>query len=215
MARTQEERKADTRGRLLRAAAGLFAGRGYDAVSVDAVADEADRTSGSVYAHFGGKHGLLVALLNEWSGQAADVIGASLQAAGDLPGRLQALWRTFAERDEGNSPWMLLEHELWLRGARDPAVTGLAAARYRHSRRGMSRSFARWANEAGVQGPLDPDQLAVCVLGLMLGLEMQRRLEPTAVPDRTAEAGLAALFGLNSPPFSTEPQGDVHANRAV
>jgi hypothetical protein len=105
---------------------------------------------------------------------------------------------------------MLLEHELWLRAARDPEVTGLAAARYRHSRRGMSRSFARWSKEAGVDGPLDPDALAVCVLGLMLGLEMQRRLEPAAVPDQTAEAGLAALFGLFS-----QPQGVSRAHPAL
>jgi hypothetical protein len=112
---------------------------------------------------------------------------------------------------------MLLEHELWLRGARDPEVTGLAAARYRHPRRGMSRSFARWSKEAGVAGPLDPDALAVCVLGLMLGLEMQRRLEPSAVPDRTAEAGLAALFGLQLPSSETpsETEGGVHADSTV
>ena len=52
MARTQEQRRADTRARLLDAAAQLFATRGIDAVSVDAVADAADRTSGAVYDHF-------------------------------------------------------------------------------------------------------------------------------------------------------------------
>src|ERR1700712_288955 len=61
--RTQADRRADTRGRLLHAAAELFASRGYDAVSVDEVAAAADRSSGAVYAHFGSKHGLLKALL--------------------------------------------------------------------------------------------------------------------------------------------------------
>ncbi|MGH9206548.1 MAG: helix-turn-helix domain-containing protein, partial [Acidimicrobiales bacterium] len=52
---TQEERKAETRARLLAAAADLFAGQGIEAVSVDAVAEAAGRTSGAVYAHFGSK----------------------------------------------------------------------------------------------------------------------------------------------------------------
>ena len=60
--KTQEERRADTRERLLRAAADLFARKGVDAVSVDAIADEAGRTSGALYDHFGGKDGLLFAL---------------------------------------------------------------------------------------------------------------------------------------------------------
>jgi len=64
MARTQEERKAETRSRLLAAAAELFADHGVDAVSVDAVAEAAGRTSGAVYAHFGSKQGLLLALLD-------------------------------------------------------------------------------------------------------------------------------------------------------
>jgi AcrR family transcriptional regulator len=210
VARTQQARKADTRDRLLRAATELFAGRGYDATSVDTVADEADRTSGSVYAHFGGKQGLLLALLDDWSGQATDDIGAGLEAAGDLPGRLDALWRTFADRAEGDSPWMLLEHELWLQAARHQEMTGVAAARYRHSRRGMSRGFARWCQEAGVDPPVEPDTLAVLVLGLLLGLEMQRHLDPSAVPNDAAVAGLFTLFGLRP-----QPQGGGRAHPTV
>ena len=60
---SQEQRKAETRQRLLDAAALLFAERGIEAVSIDTVAEAADRTSGAVYAHFGGKDGVLLASL--------------------------------------------------------------------------------------------------------------------------------------------------------
>ncbi len=66
VSQTQQERKAETRARLLAAAAELFADQGIDAVSVDAVAEAAGRTSGAVYAHFGSKQGLLLALLDSW-----------------------------------------------------------------------------------------------------------------------------------------------------
>ena len=67
MPRTQEDRKAETRSRLLEAAADLFARRGFHGVSTDTVADAADRTSGALYAHFGAKEGLLLALVNAWA----------------------------------------------------------------------------------------------------------------------------------------------------
>ena len=50
---TQGERRAETRQRLLDAAADLFATRGIEASSVDAIAEAADRTSGAIYDHFG------------------------------------------------------------------------------------------------------------------------------------------------------------------
>ena len=63
---TQTERRTETRARLLEAAAELFAERGIEASSIDAVAALAGRTSGAVYDHFGNKDGLLRALLESW-----------------------------------------------------------------------------------------------------------------------------------------------------
>lgn len=51
MARTQDERKAETRQRLLQAAGELIAERGVAGASVDALAEAAERTSGAIYAH--------------------------------------------------------------------------------------------------------------------------------------------------------------------
>ena len=60
--RTQEARRAETRRLLLDAATDLFARQGYHATSVEAVAAAADRTTGALYNHFGGKHGIVEAL---------------------------------------------------------------------------------------------------------------------------------------------------------
>ncbi len=75
------ERKADTRERLLSAAAQLFADHGIDAVSVDVVAEAAGRTSGAVYDHFGSKQGMLLALLDEWEQSLVTVIAAEFELA--------------------------------------------------------------------------------------------------------------------------------------
>src|SRR5262245_65141472 len=75
---TQEERKAETRARLIAAAADLFAHKGFHAVSAEAVAGAADRTTGALYSHFGGKDGLLLALLEQWLEESAARIGTGV-----------------------------------------------------------------------------------------------------------------------------------------
>lgn len=194
MARTQEERKADTRDRLLRAATELFARRGVDGVSIDTIADHADRTSGAVYAHFGGKQGLLLGVLDRWTGQAARAMAADFATARGARDRLLATWRNFTRQRE--ALWLL--HELWLRAARDPDVGAALAARYAESRRAMADSYRRWADEEGVEPPVAPAALATLVFALLLGLDMQRQLDPDAVPDEVALAGFETLFGLTA-----------------
>ena len=75
---SQGDRRAETRARLLGAAAELLAERGVDGASVAAVAERAERTSGAVYDHFGSKDGLVFALLDGWVDDASVVIDAEL-----------------------------------------------------------------------------------------------------------------------------------------
>jgi AcrR family transcriptional regulator len=198
VALTQEERKAETRTRLLAAAADLFAEHGIDGVSVDAVAEAAGRTSGSVYAHFGSKQGLLLALLDSWQQSFLAVLFAEVAVTDEPIDQLGAVWGNIGKgTDERVRRWMLLEHELWLRAARDPDVAAVLQARNRETQHRSERELAWWAGEVGSQPVAAPDQLAVLVKALLNGLAMQQRVDPGSVSDDTAVAGLAALLGLD------------------
>src|SRR4030081_2011237 len=61
----RSSRRAQTRTRLLEAAARVYARRGFDGATIDEVAEEAGFTKGAVYDHFGSKEKLLLALLDE------------------------------------------------------------------------------------------------------------------------------------------------------
>jgi AcrR family transcriptional regulator len=188
--RTQADRRADTRSRLLRAAAELFASQGYDAVSVDEVAAAADRSSGAVYAHFGSKQGLLRALLESWQETTATVVQAEFAVSPDREARLEALWRNVSHPpDELGDEWLLLEHELWLRAVRDPEVGAGLCERYAQVRAQMALGF----RERGVS-PQGGADLASQIFALLIGLDMQRRLDADAISDDAALAGLNALF---------------------
>src|SRR5690349_25098968 len=120
---TQEQRKAETRSLLIDAAADLFARKGFHAVSAEAVADAADRTTGALYSHFGNKEGLLLALLEVWKDRATEDLGELLAGMTDVDAHLLAIWSALvgpgADRGE---VWLLLEMELWLHGVRDPVI---------------------------------------------------------------------------------------------
>ena len=207
MARTQEQRRAETRGRLLQAAASLFAEHGIEGASVDAIADAADRTSGSVYAHFGGKAGLLSALVESWMNEVAAAMAADIAIAPTLDDRLRAIWRNFADppSDHG-SQWVRLEHELWLYASRHPEVVEPLLDRYRQGWEALGEAMAEWAERDEIDPVVPARSVGPLVFGLLLGLEMQHRLDPTAVDEDVAIAGLRAVLGAREPAMRARRQ---------
>ena len=191
MPKTQQERRADTRQRLLAAARDLIAERGVAGASIDALAEAADRTSGALYSQFGNKDGLLLALLDHWKEATATAIAAEFEATSSVDGRLGALWANFVNPPDNGEAWVLLEHELWLYACRNAAAQDQVAARYHSAREQLAGALPV---AAASQGPA-PVEAATLVIALMIGLEMQRRLDPEAVSDDLALAGLRALVG--------------------
>jgi AcrR family transcriptional regulator len=201
VSQTQQLRKAETRGRLLAAAATLFAEQGIDAVSVDAVAEAAGRTSGAVYDHFGSKQGLLLALLDSWKDSLLTVLLAEVAVSDSADGQLAAVWENVAgSPGDESGGWSLLEHELWLRGARDGSVAEVLRRRDAEARRDNARRLAGWTAAVDARPRVGPEELAVLVKALLTGLAMQRSLDPASVSDQVAVAGLAALVGLPDAP---------------
>ena len=197
MARTQQERKADTRARLLTAAADLFADQGIDAVSVDSVAEAAGRTSGAVYAHFGSKQGLLLALLDAWKDSVLTVLLAEVAVSDSPAGQLAAVWSNLSgSSDDKSSRWPVLEQELWLRAARDPEVADILRVRNAEALRYSARQLEGWTTTVGAEPTTPPTELSILVKALLTGLALQKRLDPATVPDDLALRGIAALVGL-------------------
>ena len=200
---TQEQRRAETRSRLLDAAAELFAARGVEGASIDAIAELADRTSGAIYDHFGGKEGLLFALLEGWVGDVAAVIGAELATATTLDERLATLWRNVAEPPLGRWPLDRPRARAVVVGGpapRGPRPPGPALpGRLRRGRVGGARSG--WA-DAPAPGT------GATVIGLLFGLEMMRRIDGSAVDEGVAVAALRGALADGGCKRSRHSSGD-------
>jgi AcrR family transcriptional regulator len=202
---TQGERRAETRARLLNAAAELFAERGVDDTSIDAIAERADRTSGAVYDHFGGKDGLLLALLDSWVTDVGTVIGAELATATTLEERLAVLWRNVSAPAAGDGRWMTLEFELWTHASRNPELREHLTRRYRGAWRGIVQTAGGDAQDSGQVGPV--------VIGLLFGLEMMRRIDPDRVTDELAVNALCGVVHSCTPgPVPARTNDTAHTN---
>ncbi|MGW5397515.1 TetR/AcrR family transcriptional regulator [Streptomyces sp. NPDC003952] len=195
----QAQRKSESRARLIDAAADLFARKGFHAVSAEAVAGAAGRTTGALYSHFGGKEGLLLALLEVWKERTSEELAAEI-AAGDPADpavHFSAMWgsltRPHAERGDS---WLLLETELWLHAARGPLIGERLAQRYTEIRARLGEGLADWAEATGTPLTRTPQETGALVLGILLGLSMQHRLDPRAVPDGLVVEALGAVLGL-------------------
>ncbi len=201
MSRTQESRRAETRRLLVSAATDLFARHGYHATSVEAVAAAADRTTGALYDHFGGKPGLLVALLEDWIAQTVAGLTAGLRGVPDLDGRLAGMWTGLIASDgDSGDVWLLLEFELWLHAVRDPDIGEIGAVRFRQMRGGLAGGLEEWSVEFGFDLPGPSDQVASQLIALLTGMAFQHRLDPDAISTGAVLAGLRRLLELPTDP---------------
>ncbi len=212
MARTQGQRRAETRAQLISAAADLFARKGFHAVSAEAVAAAADRTTGALYDHFGGKEGLLLALLEVWMEQTTADLTTELYRIPDLDGLLAALWRGIVRpgEDRGDA-WVLLEFELWLHAVRDPLIGEPLANRFRIARSGLAGGLEQWSKAFDFTLPAPSEVVAVQVLALLLGAAFQHRLDPAVVPEDVVVGGLRRLLGISDLPPDQGPQHLDHS----
>jgi AcrR family transcriptional regulator len=176
-------RRAQTRARLLEAAAEVYARRGFSGATLEEVAAEAGFTKGAVYGHFGSKENLLVALVEEHlAGQAAEQL--------ELFDRDRVTWeRPLA----GSERWMEQLHErperfrlfveLWTYAQRDERLRRRLTDALAAMRSTLAHFAATSSADAGFATAGEvPAQCASIMLGLSIGLSMLELGEPGTIP---------------------------------
>ena len=79
----QSERKEKTHGRLIESASKGYRSYGYMGIGVDAIAKNANATSGAFYAHLGSKQKAFIAVLEEGLQEVVEAVPQFQQTAGD------------------------------------------------------------------------------------------------------------------------------------
>jgi AcrR family transcriptional regulator len=217
MSRPRQARSVETRARLLAAAAAIIAEQGIEGASVDAIAERAERTSGSLYGQFGSKDGLLVELLDESLDLVAESVFADIEAATSLDERLAALWRNFTDPPAVARDWVQFEHEVWVwanrPGNADAAIR--LGRRYRSQCATLAVALDEWADE-GLTAPLASSlEAATMLVGTLLGLEMVHRQVPDAICEASVVAALRDVLRSHAADSErpTAGRGTAHTRR--
>jgi AcrR family transcriptional regulator len=188
-------RRAQTRARLLDAAARVYAQRGFAGATLEEVASEAGFTKGAVYGHFGSKENLLLALVEEY-------LAVQIAEQMELFDRDRATWERplagsdrWMDRLQENPDRFRLFVELWAYAQRDERLRERLSGGLALLRATFARFAADSSADAGFDAPPEvPEQFANVMLGLGIGLSMLKLSEPKAVPEALLGTTLSVLI---------------------
>lgn len=179
---TRAEKKAATRAGLLEAAAEVFSQRGFQAASVDQVAEAAGFTKGAVYAHFDSKEDLFLAMLDERFAERLAALREVLADEHDPGEQAREAGEGFMDYIDADPRWTPLFFEFWAHAVRHPDVAAQLVPRYRALRSAVADLLERRADELGKDPKLPAEDLAAMTFAMANGMALEHMLEPDAVP---------------------------------
>lgn len=201
---TQQERRSQTRSRILRAAVHTFTRDGFDATSVSDICREAGVSKGAFYHHFPTKQAVFVALLEDWL---EDLHGSVRRAIESEPRaqqrlrRLAALIDRVTELGAGRIPMFL---EFWRQASKEPDIWRATVEPFREFRTSVARLIADGVSEGSFRR-VDPDDASLALVSMAVGLILQGSLEApgargSAGGERSAVGTEAARRGAAETP---------------
>ncbi|MDA2892405.1 TetR/AcrR family transcriptional regulator [Mycolicibacterium sp. BiH015] len=165
--RTQAERTAETRRRVLEAAAALVAAHGAHAVSLAAVGHAAGYSRGIVNHHFGSKGRLLEELIRYT--QQVDAPSDASTGLGRLIQFIEAYLGGMRERSPRSEAFL----KMWAESAgADPLLAPLFAERDAAFRDHIGGLIRDGVNDGSIGDTVDPSVAAVAIIGLLRGTAM-------------------------------------------
>jgi AcrR family transcriptional regulator len=189
---TRKERQADTRRRLVDAAAEVGARRGIARASLDEVAGAAGFTKGAVYANFASKEELFLTVLDERFAERLEQIERRLGSGDDPQDQARQLGADFTRYFDADRDWARLFFEFAVHAARDDAFRAQLTARYRALRERIAAALQRRLDELGLDSPQPAADLALMTFAMANGVALEAMLEPDEVPPDL----LGRMFGL-------------------
>ena len=189
---TRQERRAETRQRLVDAAQEVFAERGFHGASVEEIADRAGFTRGAFYSNFEDKHDVLLALYDQRiQTEITDV--SEVMTGATSPEELLTALRDRSKTTFDTS-WHMLTMELSLYAMRHPDARPRFAKRLRALRGAYARSIKKQFDMAGIEPPAPLGDLALILQALDDGFATQYAVDPSGVRRDSFFDALTLLF---------------------
>lgn len=153
---THEQRRTQTRAAVLDAAAAVFARRGYEAGTLEEIAEAAGYTTGAIYSNFAGKEELFLAVFERRNAQLTDVYRDLLEEAGGKPPELVDVAQVWSRHELADRDALLLTLEFRLAALRDPALGGKLGEFEAQTEETIARFIAERLRAVGLPDPPVP-----------------------------------------------------------
>lgn len=177
----------------------MFAERGYNGASVEAVSEAAGFSTGALYSNFKGKEDLFLALYEERIARRRRELRDAVEEAGGREPGLSAAAASAADAFGRDRDWFLLYFEFALHAARDERF----GPRFRELRgeglAELTAGLAEALEHAGLDSKLKADDLGRVIRALSHGLALDQLVEPDADAGDLLARVLHVLFaGLHA-----------------
>lgn len=173
---TRRESQEATRAGLIKAAEKIFIRFGFEASSVERIAEAAGFSRGAFYSNFRDKDELFIAVLNRRRLEISNALGEVFRHEPNVAKRLRAVRDWYVQQGQ-QQQWIVLETEFTLRAVRNRAVRLRLAALRRQELETYSALVAQHFLETGLR-PIDrPETIAVSLLAIVQGLDAWSLIE--------------------------------------
>jgi len=166
-----------TRSELLAAAARVFASKGYDGASIADICAEAGLSTGPVYAHYGSKADLFVAVL-EAHGQQQYRRMLGEQADGDVANFLSKVGSTYDRRRPDEAALVV---EAIVASKRDPEVADVVRSWLHSSEELLAASIKEAQASRALDDRIQPETISRLATMLALGSFLTAALDANAL----------------------------------
>ncbi len=189
----QQVRTQTTRRKLLRSAEHIFARDGFEAASIEEIADAAGYSRGAFYANFKSKEDLFMALLEDFfRRRMADV--QSLMEIAKSPQEQARLLRSYYSRIANQKQWVLIFLEYKLFAVRHPKVQARLQQRLRGLRSGGAQILQKLSTALGHRTPVSSMTAAVAMGALSNALLLEHLVDPITLPSYDLHVLLSLFF---------------------
>ncbi|WP_062817020.1 TetR/AcrR family transcriptional regulator [Alcanivorax sp. NBRC 102024] len=193
-----------TKQRIVESASRLFLEKGFVGTSLEEVAREAGYTIGAIYSNFGNKVEIGIAVVDQLlTGLTRRVLDAFMEGDYEnLSDALEGIWVAL-EPDWGSSSWTRLETEIMMSATKDHQFQMSIGHRYEQVQRLIRSALEKIYSIIGTPPPTDIDAKALSILGLIVGLGLQRTMNrdmPLAELKKSLLTSMEAIVVFDSSP---------------
>ena len=189
----REVRTRTTRRKLLRSAEHIFARDGFEAASIEEIADAAGYSRGAFYANFKSKEDLFMALLEDFFRRRMGDVQNLMEWA-KTPQEQAELLRDYYSRIANQKQWVLIFLEYKLFAVRHPRVQARLQQRLRGLRAGGAQILQKLSTALGRRTPVASTTAAVAMGALSNALLLEHLVDPITLPSYDLHVVLGIFF---------------------